>query len=142
MEFLKYVSEDTKEEILKEWFFSSDKKKEKPKKQHKYSRNEYPKKAIAEIKRLLNTPEYKEAKKYIKLQLDQATYKDFITGSTSNNWCVIGAIEIPKFHDNDLYWKLVKKATGALDMAHKNLDDDLYEISYEEDIIEIYDNDY
>lgn len=142
MEFLKYVSEDTKEEILKEWFFSSDKKKEKPKKQHKISRNEYPKKAIAEIKRLLNTPEYKEAKKYVKLQLDQATYKNFISDESSDNWCEIGVIEIPNFHDEDLYWRISKKATKAIDTAHKNLGDDLYEISYEEDVIEIYDNEY
>ena len=127
------------EMIALEWFWNSKPKEEKhqkPKPKRIISKADYPKKAIAEINKVLNTPKYKEVKKYVKLKLDFGNYRDFVDNE-NEYYCYIGSYRIPNFHSQDVWQDTNDLIHDALADAWENLKDESYSIDADEHAIGI-----
>ena len=129
------------EMIALEWFWNSKPKEEKPKPKRIISRADYPKKAIAEINKVLNNSKYKEIKRYIKLRLDFGNYRDFVDNETE--YCYIGSYKIPNFHSQDVWQNINNLIQDAITEAKNNLKDESYNIETDEYTISVFAaNDY
>lgn len=124
------------EMIALEWFWNSKPKEEKPKPKRIISRADYPKKAIAEINKVLNTSKYKEIKRYIKLRLDFGNYRDFVDNETE--YCYIGSYKIPNFHSHDVWQNINNLIQDAITEAKNNLKDESYNIETDEYTISVF----
>lgn len=136
MKFLNYVDESTKEEIIKEWFFSDDKPKKK--KTHKLNHKTFATKAVAELKKRLNLPENKDLKDKVKLKVPNPEFTAFCNDD-SEEFCFIGEYYFPYTDDgsfSNLIFKLDKICKGIV----KDLGDPDYKLDPDEDCIYIYDN--
>ena len=121
------------EMIALEWFWN--KKDNKPKPKRIISKADYPKKAIEEINKVLNTSKYKEVKRYVKLKLDFSNYRDFV--DNKNEYCYIGLYKIPNFHSQDVWSNIYNLIQDAIADAWKNLKDESYDIDADEHAIGI-----
>ena len=124
------------EMIALEWFWNSKPKEEKPKPKRIISRADYPKKAIAEINKVLNNSKYKEIKRYIKLRLDFGNYRDFVDNETE--YCYIGSYKIPNFHSQDVWQNINNLIQDAITEAKNNLKDESYNIETDEYTISVF----
>ena len=124
------------EMIALEWFWNSKPKEEKPKPKRIISKADYPKKAIAEINKVLNTSKYKEIKRYIKLKLDFGNYRDFV--DNKNEYCYIGSYKIPNFHSQDVWQNINNLIQDAITEAKNNLKDESYNIETDEYTISVF----
>ena len=124
------------EMIALEWFWNSKPKEEKPKPKRIISRADYPKKAIAEINKVLNNSKYKEIKRYIKLRLDFGNYRDFVDNETE--YCYIGSYKIPNFHSQDVWQNINNLIQDAITEAKDNLKDESYNIETDEYTISVF----
>ena len=116
---------------LYEW--SLFKKKPEEKKEHTIDPKEYPKKLIAELKKLFNLSENKDIKNLVKLQLNMNYYKDFIDGK---NDCIIGSYKNPYkngTYDEDDFDRVqsnLKKIQKVCNQAIDNLKDTEYKFDW------------
>lgn len=122
------------EMIALEWFWN--KKDNKPKPKRIISKADYPKKAIDEINKVLNTSKYKEVKRYVKLKLDFGNYRDFV--DNKNEYCYIGLYKIPNFHSQDVWSNIYNLIQDAIADARNNLKDESYNIDTNENIILVF----
>ena len=109
------------------------KKKPEEKKEHTIDPKDYPKKLIAELKKLFNLPENKDIKNLVKLQLDMSYYKDFIDGK---NDCIIGSYKNSYkngTYDEDDFDRVqsnLKKIQKVCNQAIDNLKDTEYKFDW------------